>query len=219
MKIALLTPQFAPNIYDLASMLKADRVIFTDVEKWSRKGRTHRAEIRNEKNSQWINLPILSEDRKKAIKDIRLDHDLQWFDSFWNAIHHNYRNATYFDHFEDEIYHDIQQVKNFEYLHEFNLYFFERLLRYLEIDIDYELASNVSEYSTFPDECAKKISADIIYLEHQSKTYQRQSKQAVIALQEHPVYTQAYPGFVKGCSSLDLLLNKGVESFKILENL
>tara|TARA_R110002124_G_scaffold134129_1_gene296769 strand:+ start:23195 stop:23854 length:660 start_codon:yes stop_codon:yes gene_type:complete len=219
MKIALLTPQFAPNLYDLASMLKADHVIFTDVEKWSRKGRTHRAEIRNEEGTQWINLPILSEDRKKAIKDVRLDHEQQWFEPFWNAILHNYKNATYFDHFEDELYHDIQQAHESEYLLEFNLYFFERLLRYLEIDINYELASNVSDYSTFPDEAFNNLNADTLYLEHQSKNYQRQSKQAEIALEKHPIYQQAYPGFVEGCSVLDLLLNKGVESFKVIEKL
>ncbi|MEP2445698.1 hypothetical protein A8B79_01615 [Balneola sp. EhC07] len=219
MILTILTPQFAPNLYDLASMLKADRIIFTDVEKWSRKGRTHRAEIRNEEDSQWINLPVVSEDRKKAIKDVRLDHDQQWLDPFWNAILHNYRNATYFDHFEDELYHDIQQAFEFEYLMEFNLYFFERLLRYMEIDIKYKLASKVSGYSTFPDETKKKLSAEVLYLEHQSKNYQRQTKQAQVALEKHPAYDQAYPGFVSGCSVLDLLLNKGVESFRILEKL
>ncbi len=219
MILTILTPQFAPNLYDLASMLKADRVIFTDLEKWSRKGRTHRAEIRNEEDSQWINLPVVSEDRKKAIKDVRLDHDQQWFEPFWNAILHNYRNATYFDHFEDELYHDIQQANEFEYLMEFNLYFFERLLRYLEIEIEYELAGKIDCYSTFPDETKKNLSADALYLEHQSKNYQRQSKQAETALGKHPIYNQAYPGFVEGCSVLDLLLNKGVESFRILEKL
>lgn len=219
MALAILTPQFAPNLYDLASMLKADRIIFTDVEKWSRKGRTHRAEIRNEEDSQWINLPVLSEDRKKAVKDVRLDHDQQWFEPFWNAILHNYKNATYFDHFEDELYHDIQQAKQFKYLLEFNLYFFGRMCTYLEIEIEYELASKINGYSTFPDETMGNLSADTLYLEHQSKNYQRQSKQAEIALSKHPIYNQPYPGFVEGCSILDLLLNKGVESFRILENL
>ena len=219
MILTILTPQFAPNLYDLASILKADRVIFTDLEKWSRKGRTHRAEIRNEEDSQWINLPVVSEDRKKAIKDVRLDHDQQWFEPFWNAILHNYRNATYFDHFEDELYNDIQQAFEFEYLMEFNLYFFERLLRYLEIEIEYELSSKVKGYSTFPDETMKNLSADVLYLERESKNYQRQTKQAQVALEKHPVYDQAYPWFVEGCSVLDLLLNKGVESFRILEKL
>lgn len=219
MILTILTPQFAPNLYDLASMLKSDRVIFTDVEKWSRKGRTHRAEIRNEDGTQWINLPIIGEDRKKAIKDVRLDSDQQWLDPFWNAIHHNYRNATYFDHFEDELYYDIQQVYKFEYLLEFNLYFFERLLRYLEIEINYELASEIDGYSTFPDEAVSNLKADTLYLEHQSKNYQRQSKIAKIALNDPPTYSQAYSGFEKGCSILDLLLNEGAESFKILEQL
>lgn len=219
MILTILTPQFAPNLYDLTSMLKADRVIFTNVEKWSRKGRTHRAEIRNEEDSQWINLPVVSEDRKKAIKDVRLDHDQQWLDPFWNAILHNYRNATYFDHFEDELYHDIQQAFEFEYLMEFNLYFFKRLLRYMEIEIDYELASKVEGYSTFPDETMNNLSADVLYLEYQSKNYQRQTENAEIALGKHPIYNQGYPGFVEGCSVLDLLLNKGVESFRILEKL
>ncbi|MEQ9091099.1 MAG: WbqC family protein [Balneola sp.] len=219
MILTILTPQFAPNLYDLASMLKADRVIFTDVEKWSRKGRTHRAEIRNEEDSQWVNLPVLSDDRKKAIKDVRLDHSQLWFEPLWNAILHNYKNATYFDHFEDELYHDIQQANEFEHLLEFNLYFFGRLLRYLEIEINYELASRVEGYSTFPDETMRNLSADTLYLEHQSKNYQRQTKHAEIALEKHPVYGQAYPGFVEGCSILDLLLNKGVESFRILEKL
>jgi hypothetical protein len=219
MILSILTPQFAPNLYDLTSMLKADRIIFTDVEKWSRKGRTHRAEIRNEEDSQWINLPVVSEDRKKAIKDVRLDHNQQWLEPFWNAILHNYKNATYFDHFEDELYYDIRQACEFEYLIEFNLYFFERILRYLEIEIEYELASNVDGYSTFPEETMKNLSIDVLHLEHQSKNYQRQSDHAETALKEHPVYDQAYPRFVAGCSVLDLLLNKGVESFRILEKL
>lgn len=219
MRLSLLTPQFAPNLYDLASMLISDKIIFTDVEKWSRKGRTHRSEIRNEDGTQWINLPVLGEDRKKAIKDVRLDHGQQWLDPFWNAIHHNYRNATYFDHYEDELYHDIQKVNDFEYLLEFNLYFLGRLFRYLEIEINYELSSNISEYSTFPNECASNLNATTLYLEHQSKNYQRQSRISEIALNDHPVYRQAYNGFEKGCSILDLLLNEGVESFKVLEKL
>lgn len=219
MILAILTPQFAPNLYDLASMLKADRVIFQDVEKWSRKGRTHRAEIRSETGTQWINLPVLGEDRKKATKDVRLEHSQRWFEPFWNAIAHNYQNATYFDYLEDELQSDIKSITEFEYLLDFNLFFFKRMLQFLEIDIEFELASTIDEYSTYPDECVKNLGADLLYLEHQSKNYQRQSFDSVIALKKHPVYAQSYPGFEHGCSVLDLLLNHGKESFKVLEQL
>lgn len=200
-------------------MLKADRVIFQDVEKWSRKGRTHRAEIRSETGTQWINLPVLGEDRKKAIKDVRLDHSQRWFEPFWNAIAHNYQNATYFDYFEDELKSDFTKIAEFELLLDFNLYFFERMLTYLEIEINYELASQIEGYSTFPDEVVKVLNADSLFLEHHSKNYQRQSSDSLTALEEHPVYRQGYPGFEKNCSVLDLLLNHGKESFKVIGQL
>lgn len=198
-------------------MLKADRVILQDVEKWSRKGRTHRAEIRNEDGTQWINLPILGEDRKKAINEVRLDHSQRWFEPFWNAITHNYKNATWFDYYEDELKSDIQKVLEFKYMLDFNLYFFQRLLQFLELNIQFELASEVEGYSTFPDETVSNLCADVLYLEHKSKNYQRQNKHATVALAEHPIYHQAYSGFEPNCSVLDLLLNEGRESFKIME--
>lgn len=217
MKLTILTPQFAPNLYDLCSMMKADRVIYIDVEKWSRKGRTHRAQIRNQENTQWINLPVVQEDRKKAIKEVRLDHSQQWFEPFWNAILHNYKNATWFDHFEDELYADFIKVNEFEYLLDFNMYFFGRICRYFEVEIPYEFASNIPEYNTFPAETAKNLKAITLYLEHQSKNYQRQTELAKIALEKHPIYNQAYPGFETECSCIDLLLNNGPESFRILD--
>lgn len=217
--LALITPQFAPNLFDLVSMLKADRVILLDVEKWSRKGRTHRIEVRAEVGTQWLNLPILSEDRKSATKDVRLETSQRWFKPFWNTLAYNYNNATYFDYYADELRHDIEMVYEFEKLLDFNLYFFKRILTYLEIDIQFELASNVEGYSTHPDECLKNLGFETLYLEHQSKNYQRQSTKAEQAVKEYPLYRQAFPGFEPNCSVLDLLLNVGVESFRVINPL
>ncbi|GAB5410032.1 MAG: hypothetical protein BalsKO_23970 [Balneolaceae bacterium] len=219
MKLTILTPQFAPNLYDLTSMLKSDRVILQDVEKWSRKGRTHRAEIRNEDGTQWINLPVLGEDRKKAIKDVRLDHSQRWFEPFWNAIAHNYKNATWFDFYEDELKADILKVKDFEFMLDFNLYFFNRILQFLELGLSFELASEIESYSTYPDETASNLRAEVLFLEHKSKNYQRQNRKTKIALSDHPVYPQAYSGFEPNCSVLDLLLNQGKDSYRVIEKL
>lgn len=219
MKLALLTPQFAPNLFDLTSMLKADRVILLDGEKWSRKGRTHRAEIRNEIGTQWINLPIHADDRKKPTNEVRLDHNQRWFDPFWNAISHNYKNATWFDFYEDELKSDFWKVNEFDYLLEFNLYFINRIFQFLEIDRSYELGSTIEGYSTFPDELANNLEANGLFLEHKSKNYQRQSIVAQVALGHHPEYKQAYPSFKPNCSVLDLLLNEGKESYRVIERL
>lgn len=62
MIISLQQPQFAPNLYDLSAMHRADRVILLDEDQWSRKGRTHRARITE---AEWINIPIKTEDKKR----------------------------------------------------------------------------------------------------------------------------------------------------------
>ncbi|MEX0856588.1 MAG: WbqC family protein [Balneolaceae bacterium] len=219
LRLALLQPQFAPNLYDLAAMLKADRVVWEDVEKWSRKGRTHRTEIRGENGLQWINLPIMTEDKESAIKDVRIDHSRDWLEPMWNAIYHNYRTATYFDFYVDELRADFEAASQFEKLLDFDLYFFGRMMVYLELDLQPELASNIPEYDTFPDIFTENIGADILYLEHQSKNYQRQSRNVVDALEIHPEYRQAYKPFFPRASILDLLLNCGKESFKVIDEL
>ena len=77
----------------------------------------------------------------------------------------------------------------------------------------------VKGFSTFPDECLANLGYEKLYLEHQSKNYQRQSRKAELALITHPTYKQAYPGFQPNCSVLDLLLNEGVESYKLVNPL
>ncbi len=219
MRLTLLQPQFAPNLYDMAAMLKADLIVWEDVEKWSRKGRTHRAQIRGHNGLQWINLPIRTKDKAKAIKDVHIDHSRDWLEPLWNAIYHNYKDATYFDLFADELRNDFETGAKFEKLLDFDIYFFERMMTYLEIEIHPELASDIPEYDTYPDQFVENMGADTLYLEHESKNYQRQTDQAVEALDEHPQYRQATNGFVAGCSLIDLLLNYGKESFKILNQL
>lgn len=219
LQLALLQPQFAPNLYDLSAMLKADLIVWEDVEKWSRKGRAHRAQIRGHNGLQWINLPIRTEDKEKPISEVRIDHSRDWLEPLWNAIYHNYRTATYFDFYIDELRNDFETGAGFTKLIDFDLYFFDRMMTYLEVDLHPKMASEIPEYDTFPDKFVKNIGAETLYLEHESKNYQRQTDQAVIALETHPVYKQAVKGFVPDCSVLDLLMNYGKESFKVLEEL
>lgn len=208
MKIALIQPQFAPNLYDLSAMLKADRVIFLDTDTWSRKGRSHRAKIRNEEGTQWINIPIKTEDKGKVIKQVRIDHSEAWKESFWNGILHNYSTATYFDFLHDELLADFNTASGLEKLIDFNLFFFRRIFKYLELDIAWELKSVLGETD---------IPQSVIYQEYKSRNYIRQLENYEVALIEHPVYRQAHPGFKEGCSVLDVLLNYGLESYKVIE--
>jgi hypothetical protein len=203
----------------MASMLHADTVVWNDLEQWSRKGRTHRAAIQGEPGLQWINIPIKTKDKKKAIREVRIDHSEDWIEPFWNALLHNYSNATWFDFFAEELEADIQTFQQFEKLIDLDLWFFGRLSSYLEFDINFHLASQISNFEPDPDHFKKTMGAEILYQEHDAKNYQWLSNDSEQALEEHPVCQQLGTEFIPGLSILDLLFNHGKESFKIFEKL
>jgi hypothetical protein len=220
MKLALLTPQLAPNLYDLAAMLRADRIILQDVEQWSRKSRIHRAQIRTPEGTQWINIPLRTEDRKKAIKDVRMDHSEDWVTPLLRTIEYNYRNSIYYDFYEPEIKADFQSAYDYTYLMEFVLFIQRRLLQFIELTVDYELASTLSEYSSDPDKLADRLGANELIQEHDSRHYLRQAEHHESQLQiDHPKYHQHFEGFESGCCMLDLLFQFGPESFRITDQL
>lgn len=221
MKLALLLPQLAPNLYDLAAMLQADRIILQDAEEWSRKSRVHRAQIRTPPpdGTQWINIPIRTGDRKKAIKDVRIDHEEDWITPLLRSIEYNYRNSIYYDFYEPEIKADFESATNYERLMPFILYIQKRLLQFMDITINYEFASELKNYSSNPDTFAKDLGADILFQEHESRHYQRQAELKTDPDFEHPAYHQHFKGFEPWCCILDMLFQFGPESFRIIDPL
>ncbi|MGK7368847.1 MAG: WbqC family protein [Candidatus Halalkalibacterium sp. M3_1C_030] len=219
MKLALLLPQFAPNLYDLAVMLQADRIVLQDVEQWSRKSRVHRAQIRTPEGTQWINIPIRTEDRKKAIKEVRIDHSEDWITPLLRSITYNYRNSIYFDFYEPEIKADFESAADYKYLMPFILHIQNRLLQFMELSIDYDFASQIESYTSDPDEFANNLGAKTLFQEHDSRHYQRQAEMKSDPDFEHPTYRQHFEGFEPWCCILDVLFQFGPESFKITDRI
>ncbi|MEO1022337.1 MAG: WbqC family protein [Bacteroidota bacterium] len=219
MKIALLHPQFAPNLYDLASMIHADRIIWQDTEPWSRKGRSHRAKIRTADGFQWVNIPIKTEDKGKSNGEVRIDHNQDWITPFWYALEYNYRNSIYFDVYEPELRADLKHAREIDRLISFNIYFIKRLFRYLELNLTIEYASSIKEYDTDPDHLLHTLHASTLFMEHQARNYQRQATHVDKAMIQHPRYRQHFPGFIEECSILDVLFEYGPESFELLDGL
>ena len=220
MTIALLYPQFAPNLYDLAVMLRADRIVVQDTEQWSRKCRMHRAKIRTPEGTQWINIPVRTEDRKKPVREVRIDHEEKWIAPLLRSIEYNYRNSIYYDFYEPEIRADIEAAESYERLMPFVMHLQKRILGFMELHFDMELASEMDRYSSDPDLLAERLDADAILHEHDSRHYQRQAEQYYAEpVFSHPRYRQHFEGFEPWCCLLDVLFQFGPESFKITDEL
>jgi hypothetical protein len=219
--ISILQPVLIPNLHDLAVMLAADLVVLQDNEPWSRKGRVHRAKIRTPEGTQYLNIPVRTEVRKKAIRSVRIDHTIKWIPKILRALEFNYRNSVYYDFYEPEIRADFESAAEYEFLFPFALYLRKRVFQFLEITIDAEikLSSEMENYDSDPDQLANNLNADIYYQEPGARHYQRQGLNRNKLPFKHPIYRQHFEGFEPDCFLLDLLLQYGPESFRVIDEL
>ena len=168
MSLAILQPVLIPDLHDIAIMKAADTVVLQDCETWSRKGRTHRAVIRTPDGTDYLNVPVKSDDKKKEIRHVRINQDENWIDPILRSLKFNYSNSVYYDFYEPEIRADIETGHNFEYLLDFSLFLKKRLFQFLELEIPAEIhfSSGMEEYTSDPDKLADKLGADLYYQEH-----------------------------------------------------
>lgn len=221
MTLAILQPVLIPDLHDLAMMLAADTIVFQDSEPWSRKGRTHRALIRTPDGTDYLNVPVMTDDRKKPIRDVRIDHGEQWIEPILRSLEFNYRNSVYYDFYEPEIRADIETGHQFELLFDFSMFLKRRILQFMEIDIVAQMyySSAMELYDSDPDILAKNLQADTYWQEHDSRHYMRQGKNKSTFPFTHPRYRQHFDGFRPGCCLLDLLFQYGPESFRVVDRL
>lgn len=219
MTLALIFPQMAPNLIDLAVMLQSDRIILLDNEQWSRKSRVHRAQIRTPDGTQWINIPVRTEDRRKPVREVRIDHSEPWIPALLRSLKFNYRNSHYFEFYEPEIRADFESAADYDYLMPFVLHVQQRMFQFLDLSVDFEWASDLPEYSSDPNLVAERLSADRLLQEHDSRHYLRQAERRSEPRFTHPVYRQHFEGFEPWCSILDLLFQTGPESFRVIDRI
>lgn len=223
MPFAILQPVLIPDLHDVAVMKAADKVIIQDSETWSRKGRTHRALIRTPEGTDYLNVPIVSADKKKDIRHVRINQDKNWVDPNLRALKFNYSNSVYYDFYEPEIASLFSEGRDFKYLVDFSSHLKRRLFEFLEfgeeIDAEFQTSSTMNSYDSNPDVLKTNIGADTYYQEHDSRHYQRQGKANSELPFKHPEYRQHFEGFEPYCCILDLLFQYGPESFRVIDEL
>ena len=221
MKLAILQPVLIPDLHDLAMMLASDVVVLQDTETWSRKGRTHRALIRTPDGTAWLNVPVVTADRKKPINRVRIDHSDPWIEAILRTLKYNYRNSVYYDFYEPEIRADFESGFQFELLLDFSLFLRRRLFQFLNLNLNLNLhfSSSIPNYDSKPDILAQTLSADTYWQEHDSRHYMRQGENKSEFPFTNPQYRQHFDGFEPECCLLDLLFQYGPESFRILDRL
>lgn len=222
--LAILQPAIVPDLYYLAALLQSEKWIIDDTSVFSRKGRVHRFEMRTQQGKQWLGLPILTEDKKKPIGQIRIDHSQPWLEKMLKTMATIYRNSFYFDFYEPEVRHELSKCMEFEYAIDFILFVNQHLFRWLEVNEiipnPIRLSQNREDVRPDSELVLSLIKGNKLFLEYDGKQFQYQPQNYTHPLfgVTIPEYRQHIDGFYS-CSLLDLLFQRGPESFQITDHL
>ena len=220
MKLALLQPCLIPDLYYIASLKKADKFIVSNDDSWSRKGRTNRFLVRTNTNLHWITWPVKTEDKRKKISEVRLDHsDNQWLIKMFRTLEQAYRNSIYFDHYEPEIKADFEEILQFELLIDAINYMNQKIWMYMEWSPDPNKLIRLDKalVGKNPEILKDRLGASTLYMEENGSQFQWQTSMTSKSLEKYPVYTQHFGGFLVPCSVLDVLFEIGPEWYRIYD--
>ncbi len=130
---ALLLPGYSPDLAWMARALNAGTVILDDLHPFSRKSKVHRTKIRTPDGHQWLTIPFLQDDRRKPIREVRIDDRRPWLRHHLQALEFNYRNSLYFDFYEPEIRADFTKAAESGFLLDTVRHLMQRQWLYLEL--------------------------------------------------------------------------------------
>jgi len=214
----LFTPLFAPTLHDLAIILLTSRntsshIILADTLIFSRKSRVHRAQIRTNNGTTWIQLPIHPDDKKAKLNEARIDPDKSWIKLLIQTLETAYGGSPYYEEYMPWFEDILRQAPGAPFLQ------IAQQFRHQIFDFLYlaELKTAEINWSSLSPSQQKEINP--IYQEPDSKNYMPQIAKTPTFPFQHPQYSQHFGGFITGLCLLDLLFEVGPESWKILDQL
>ena len=230
MIVSISQPAYLPWLGYFDRLSKSDIHIVMDhviMDKNSKTKFTNRNKIRTPNGWSWLTVPILSKNNPKdiSINDLTIDNASSWSNTHFKSIKFNYSNAKYFSNYEN-FFEEVYQKKwnNLISLLKFTN---DNLINFLGIKNEIITSSCLNPISSKSDlilELCQKVNAHEYisgpfgrdYLD--LKSFEKAGISVHFHDYSHPVYAQKFKGFEPNMSIIDLLLNHGKDSLKILKN-
>ncbi|NLA16085.1 MAG: WbqC family protein [Bacteroidales bacterium] len=156
----------------------------------------NRCSICGANGPQWLIVPVKRKRGSKTpIRDVMLDLSQDWQRNHWLAIESAYSSSPYYEYYKDEIrpfYTRTQPTSLFDY----NLSILTWCLEVVQAQVSVKLTDT--------------------YMAHYSQTDYRNTAPRVRSVPYYQVFSQKL-GFVPQQSILDLIMNEGPESWKVLD--
>ncbi len=227
--VVIHQPDFMPYLGFFQRLIQADVYIVMDNVQYVRGSRTQtsRDKIKTANGEKWINVGIQKPIYKCHIDEVMLSKEKLWRERSQNLIKENYRKADYFN----EVYPYIEELYALECdrMIDFNMASIHMLIRLFGIDdIEIKYASELSVAGKSNEliinlvkavGCHRYLSGVGAKNYYIPELYEAAGIEVEWQKFEHPIYRQQFGEFIPYLSSIDLLLNCGIEqSRKIIRN-
>ncbi len=217
--VSIHQPQYWPWAGLINKIAGSDIHVFLDNVQFHWRGFQHRTlyKIFNAPKTKYLTLPYNKEDKRCFIKDVNITGK-DWIDEHNRVIQENYRVAPYFEEYIDEIRNTLN--KGFSLLGDISMASTEKLSTLLGLDVVFMKASELDasgHKSGLILDIVKKVGGEVYYSGQGARNYMDDEafrKEGIeVFYQEfvHPLYRQQGPGFIEGCSVMDMVFNEGPE--------
>ncbi|ASB94934.1 WbqC family protein [Bacillus subtilis] len=199
---------------------KSDVFAIHDTAQFEKKGFLNRNRIKTSQGSMWLTVPLQMKNYKDIeLRGMKIDQEQDWRKKHWMAIKMNYAKAPYFEEYQ-MFFKDVYQ-REWEYLHDLNMFIINFFLRELRIStpICYvsELECRNEKKSDFVLALCKELGADHYYSGSQGSDYLIESDfdRSGITIEYQQIraihYPQLFGEHIPHLSMLDMLMNCGAD--------
>lgn len=220
-------PNYLPFLGFFHKIAQADTFAIVDNVQFVKRGTfgwMNRNRIRTKDGWMWLTVPVLTKGKyHQLIIDTKINNDLPWRKKHFNAIYHNYHNATYFKKyigFFEDVY-----KEHWDNICDLSVEIIKYIIKELDINVKIVKCSEVGVAGKATDyviDMCKKLNADTYLSGMHGKDYLDESlflkENIKLIYQEfvQPEYKQQFEGFIPELSAIDLLFNCGPDSRNIL---
>lgn len=222
--VAILQPGYLPWLGFFDQMRRSDVFVYYDDVQFDKHGWRNRNRIKTPAGPLWLSVPVLHSGRRgQPIVDVEIDNRVPWARKHLSSIRQNYAKSPYIDDYLPGL--DAILQRPWKFLVDLDMHVVELLAAWLDIQPrivrSSELGIEGDKSARLLDIC-RHFSADCYISGDAAKDYldcELFSANAIsVQWQEypHPVYPQLHGNFLPYLSALDLVLNTGAASQKII---